>query len=247
MVTAGWKGRPAPGGTCPPAPSSGSSPPAPTQGPTVLKRTLSKPVALSSAMPRKGQPPFCSQCRPRTPSSTRSMRTRRAPPTAAGTKVARVVSPVGRGACEPWVSSPQSQPHARGQGRRLGRAGPCCPRGLLGFTALEGALSCQHGLPADAGGLAGPRPGCAPLRREAPGTAGFSAWPDQHLPGPGCTLGAERKAQGDRRRAARGQLLRSQGQGMAQPERGGDSRQREGMAQGLALVALGPLRQSHGP
>lgn len=43
-----------------------------------------------------------------------------------------------------------------------------------------------------------------------------------------------------------GQSTRHRGAASEEPEtRGG--RQREGMAQGLALVALWPLRQSHGP
>lgn len=118
-MTTGWRGWPAPVGWVKriPAPlicSLGSSqhqgiatplPPArPDPGaPTTLKRMLSKPGAPVAVLSPEGQPPFfCSQCRPRSPSSTRSTRKRRAPLTAAGTTIATAVSPAGRQAHEPW-------------------------------------------------------------------------------------------------------------------------------------------------
>ena len=104
-------GRPWPGRADQGASPQSALPTCPYPGaPTALKTMLSKPGATAAVSPRDGQPPFCSQRRPASPSRTRRTRTTRAPPTAAGTDVATTVSPVVRGPREPEDSSPACRP-----------------------------------------------------------------------------------------------------------------------------------------
>lgn len=106
------------------------------RAPTALKRMLSKPGAAATVLPGEGQPPFFrSQSRPKSPSSTRSTRRRRAPPTAAGTEVATAVSPGGHGAREPEIQALPVSLTPKAKDDAWGWPVPAA-RGFLGCTIV---------------------------------------------------------------------------------------------------------------